>query len=345
MLQIPLGPLSSADELPLSTTTFLAGPENRQLEVVFRSVLGSGHDSYNPIVLTGPSGCGKTHLARGLAEAWKTCFRRGSLWTTAADFARAVTEAQETHALEEFRQRHRVPLLVIEDLGHLEGKPGAQEELVLTLDAQVESGHRVLLTAPRAPTEMTELTPGLRSRLTAGLVVPIALPQLAARMAIVAALAAERGIELSPRTVRLLAESLEGPVSELSGVLMELQARAELSQSAIDYEFSRQYLTLRKVNGAPRLREIAAASARHFGLKVAELRGSTRRQAVVRARGVAIFLARRLTANSLQEIGRYFGGRDHTTIIHAFRTTEEAIRDDQVVQEAVAAIQRRLGKT
>ena len=324
---------------------FIIGPENRLIEVVFRAVLGNLSDLYNPIVLYGPSGVGKTHLARGLVDAWRVQHRRGALYETAIDFGRRLTDAFQTNDIEKFRSRYRSPLLlVVEDVGELATRPAAQEELLNTLDAQLELNHRVVVTSTRVPAEIAELLPGLRSRLGAGLTVQLESPGPAAREAIVRRAVAGRMFDFTEAAVCALIEGLPGCAADLIGAIIQLGMRAQLDARAVDGEDVQEYLEARRGSNSPRLRDIAASTARHFSLKVSMLRSVSRRQAVVRARGVAMYLARLLTDDSLERIGEYFGGRDHTTVLHACRKIEDLLLADAGIHRAVQHLQQELGE-
>jgi chromosomal replication initiator protein len=184
--------------------------------------------------------------------------------------------------------------------------------------------------------------PALQSRLTAGLTIPLAPPGVAARLAILEQLAAMRKIPLPEAVARVLAEGLAGTAAELAGSLLQLATSAELQAVPLDVEAARRFVAKRNVTRRPTLHEIALATARHFSLRLGDLRSPVRRRALVVARGVAIYLARRLTSENLQQIGGYFGGRDHSTVMHSCRKTEELIVCDPSVHEAVERLQSSL---
>lgn len=330
---------------------FLAGPENRLVEVAVRSVVEEQISGYNPLVFYGPSGTGKSHLAHGLAAAWKARERRQRVvCTTAVDFARELADAIETQGVDEFRTKYRgAALLVIEDLGMLatrkSGKINAQEELIHTLDALVAEDRWVVVTASVSPTALPGILPALQSRLTAGLMIPLAPPGMEARLAILEQLAAVRNIPLPEPVARVLAEGLVGTVPELAGSLLQLAMPAKFGTSEFDLETAQKFIANRCGRRQPSLHEIALATARHFSLRLADLRSPVRRRALVIARGVAIYLARRLTDENLEQIGGYFGGRDHSTVIHSCRKTEELMETDPAVREAINHIQETLWKT
>jgi chromosomal replication initiator protein len=353
------------DAASTSSGHFLAGPENRLVEVAVCSLLAAPPDRlasvdsppeslptvrYNPLVLYGPSGTGKSHLARGLAAAWKTRGHQRVVCTSAVDFARELAEAIETQAVEEFRAKHRsAALLVVEDLGMLAtrkaGKLNAQEELIHTLDALLAEDRQVIVTASAAPEELPGILPALASRLIAGLTIPLAPPGPEARLAILQQLAACRQSELPESAARALAEGLSGTARELAGALMELEMRSPHRQGRIDLAAARQFLDRRNHARRPTLHQIALLTARHFSLRLSDLRSPARRRALVTARGVAVHLARRLTGETLERIGSYFGGRDHTTVLHSCRQIKTLMKDDSSIRQSVELLRETLWKT
>jgi len=326
---------------------FLAGPENRLVEPAVRSVLDDPANGYNPLLFYGPSGTGKSHLAQGLAAEWKARhLRQRVLCTTAADLVRELTDAIKTQATDELRERYAAAaLLVLEDLDRLAGKHDVQEELVQTLDALLAADRRVVLTASAAPARLPGIMPRLRSRLESGLTVPLAPPGPGARLSVVERLARLRELELSESAAQLLAEGLPVTVPELLDVLVQLEASNQLEGGRIDGKAARRFLALRDGRRQVALHLIAVSTARLFALKLSELRSASRRQAVVTARGVAMYLARQLTAKSLDQVGRYFGGRDHTTVIYGCRKTERLLENDPAIRRAVEQLQKELQET
>ena len=323
---------------------FLAGPENQLLEPAIHDVLQRRPALYNPLVLHGPSGTGKSHLARGLLAAWRDRFPPASVvYTAAVDFARELADAIETQAVVDLRAKYRTAnLLVFEDVGRLADKPAAQVELIHTIDAVMQEGGQVVVTAAVPPGELRDLAPALQSRLLAGLAVALSPPGAAARLAVVRQLAALREIELAEPVAQALAEGLGGTVPELLGALVQLDVPARLDGKSIDAEAVQLYLAKRNGARQPQLADIAIAAARYFSLKLSDLRGPSRRRPVVAARDVAMYLARSLMRASLERIGRYFGGRDHTTVMHACRKTGSLLKTDPLIRQAVEQLQQKL---
>ena len=332
---------SHGDSKRPAALEFFAGPENSLVEPAVLGVLGRRLNPFNPLVLYGPSGTGKSHLAQGIAATWRTSFPHSRVvYTTAIDFAREMGEAFEAQSVEDFREKYRgAALAVFEDVGELASKPAAQEELICTLDAIIQRDGQVLATAPAAPQEIDGFVPALQSRLAAGLCLPLAPPGPDTRRAILESWKSLREIELADSILKLLAEGLEGTVPELLGAMLQLEVPAEEEGRAIDARQVREFLSRRDSAVRPKLREIAAATARHFSLRLSDLRGTSRRRPVVAARDVAIYLCRQLTRESLSRIGEYFGGRDHTTVLHSCRKMDEQIQADPVIQQAIDQLQ------
>jgi chromosomal replication initiator protein len=327
---------------------FLAGPENRLIAVAIAALLDESAPHYNPLIIHGLSGTGKSHLARGLAA--KRLLRADAdsaaiVFITGADFARLLHEAIQGESTASFRRRfRRASLLIVDDLTQLATKPVAQQELIHTLDAVIDGGGQVVVTSRTAPERMNALCAALRSRLSAGLTVSLSPPAAAARLALVERFASLRRIALPEAAARTLADGLSATAPELSGALAEVQLQAQVERTAIDVRGVRRFLADRQLRLRPSLRTIASLTAKYFGLRMSDLRSPSRRRAVVQARGVAMHLARQLTDKSLERIGDYFGGRDHTTVLHSVNSTESRLRSDPTIRRAAADIRKLLAQ-
>jgi chromosomal replication initiator protein len=280
--------------------------------------------------------------------AWKARHRRSHVQcTTVVDFARELAEAIESQGVEEFRTKYRqADLAVFEDIGELgqkrSEKLSAQEEMIFTLDALVQRESWVIVTCSKSPAELQNISPNLQSRLMAGLTVPIAPPESAARLTILERVVRERQLNLPKSAMQTLAEGFNGTVPKLLGALTQLEVPARREGKAIDRRVVRHFLEEKQREGLPEIPQIAAIVAKHYGLKISELRSSSRQRAVVSARSVAIYLARKITRASLDQIGRYFGGRDHTTMMHSCRKIEELTGEDPAFCQEIEQLEKKI---
>jgi chromosomal replication initiator protein len=358
-------------------SAFVAGPENCLVATAVLAVLSSGQASaedqeqlnnpalgVRPLVLVGPlvfvgsSGVGKTHLTHGIAAE----FRRNTspeqvVLLPATDFARQYSEAIELQATSELTSLWRsARLLVIEDLQELAVQTSAQQaaewlqnaqwELCRTLDALEAAGGQAIVTA-NARLETLALVPQLASRLAAGLIVEIASPGKAARELLATEMAARQGLSLSPVLLNRLAAGVTGPARNLYAALAQIalaqklddrsESRGGFDRECIDRECVDRVLAEFAQQREPSLERIVGVAARHFGLRPAVVRGPSRQRHVALARGVAMYLAREFTSLSFERIGDYFGGRDHTTVLHACRKLTARL-DDPKTRAALDAV-------
>ncbi len=231
-------------------------------------------------------------------------------------------------------------LLVLEDLGQLAGKATAQQELIHMLDDLAARDAMVVVTARWLPQQIVALQAGLKSRLMAGLSVPLALPGPGARRTIVEQLAEARGLTLPKGALAALASGPNVPVTALHGAIRQLELATRVA--ALHGDDLSRLAERHSPPDSPALADIARATAKHFGLTLADLKSPSRRQAVVAARSVAIYLTRLLTQTSLEQIGRFFGGRDHTTVLHGQRRTEKLLRRDPATRHAISELRKTL---
>lgn len=350
VVSIPFAaPTALATKPPASVATrspkareFFAGTENYWLPtVVDRFVRGQG---YSPLVLCGPTGVGKSHLALGIVQAWGSRHPGDAIvCTNAADFARDYFEAHQRDTIVAWQQRIRAArLFVFEELAALATKPAAQVELLHTLDALADEQAHVIVTARQLPERTPKLLPTLASRLCGGLVVPLSLPGPETRRAVLDRAARNRRLAVTDRGLQALAEHLTVNVPELCGALLELESEAPADGRPIDVPLVESFVARRLTRRIPTLPTIARHAARYYGLTVSQLKSVSRRRGVVLARDVAMHLARQLTGKSLAEIGTYFGGRDHTTVLHGCRQIDEQVRRDATLVRSLDELRETL---
>lgn len=335
---------SFSSTVPFALPQFVAGPENQLIEVAVAAVLEEPTSAYNPLVLSGPSGSGKTHLSGGLFRAWKTLYpRRPAVLVTATDFAREHRDAVETKTEGQFLVPYlRARLLVIENLDELNGRAAVQQALTVLMDQLLAKGAWIVVTSRTNPARLDGLQEALRARLASGLTVPLVLPNVETRLAILSQVARLRGLALDDGVLETLSEGLALPVPELVGALVQLEGEARLQGTTITLAATQRLLAERRDTRRPSLSQIAKATARHFGISVSDMRGVSRRRAIVAARNVAMYLARNLTENSLDRIGGYFGNRDHTTVSHGCQRAEQRLQLEPTVRDAVAELEAKL---
>ncbi|MFI4966925.1 MAG: chromosomal replication initiator protein DnaA, partial [Caulobacterales bacterium] len=332
--------------------TFVAGPSNEFAFAVARRVATWADGHFNPVVFHGPYGFGKTHLLNALAwEAMRNEPAKRVVYLTAEKFTSTFVKALQDKQTAAFKDELRnADLLLIDDVHFVAGKPSTQEELFHTLIALVEDGRRVVMTSDRSPTEISEMEPRLRSHLQAGLVCGIEPADRALRLGILERklqTLAQQGRFLpsaKPEVMQFLADRFTDSVRELEGALNTLVARVggDLARLTLDdaQTILRPHLscTERKVT----VDHIQKTVSEHYGLKQADLISERRARAVARPRQVAMWLAKQITTRSLPDIGRRFGGRDHTTVLHAVRRIEQLKAEDPVIARDVDVLLRKL---
>ncbi len=312
--------------------SFVVGPSNRLAFDAARAVSESVSASYNPLFLHGGPGLGKTHLLQAICHRI-TQDRPGAalLYLSCEEFTNAYIGALQGGRLDEFRSRCRgADYLIIDDVHFLAAKEHTQEEFFHTFDALHNLGRQVVLSSDAHPKEIGELSEKLKTRFVGGLVAELDSPNFETRQSIVRAKAAKRRLEIPDEVVDLVAKRIEGNVRELEGAVATLSAAGRLTGRPLDITQARSVLrrlvALREGPLSPE--DIIKSVEKRFSVPAAELRGSSRVRRVLVPRQVAMYLARRLTDLSLSEIGRFFGGRDHATVLYAKRKIEKRVKLD-----------------
>jgi chromosomal replication initiator protein len=296
------------------------------------------------LLIYGPTGIGKTHFALGLAAIWMELHpTRAALITDGPTFAREFAVALDTNGLPDLRRRiSRAGLIVLDDVDQTPTGRGAHGELLWVLDHGGREDCLVIVTAQQLPPAIGQQSRSLASRLLGGLIVPLCAPALATRAALAIRFAAARGVTLSPEQASLFA----------SGFPTSPRAFGKLVNRVITAaESSTQPITQRTIDAcrrrwferpAPPVPTIISAVAKRLGIKTAELTGPSRKQAISRARGLAMHLSRELTDKSMAAIGRQFNRSDHTTVANACRATRERLRADPALRRTADELTRYL---
>ncbi len=326
---------------------FVVGPCNR---FAHAAAVGSGErpgKNYNPFFLHGRVGVGKTHLLQAL------CFsileRDPSariLYLSCETFVNHFISALENGDLDGFRTKYRnVDVLVVDDIHILANKERTQEEFFHTFNTLYQAGKQLVLSSDSPPKDIPTLQERLVSRFRWGMVTEIEPPCYETRMAIVKRKSRDQGRELPDTVAQLIAEQIDQNVRELEGAVTRLLGFSSLTGKPLTLELAREALgdLLQANHGAPTMDDIISAVTSKYGVKLSELQSKRRTKSITHPRQVAMFLARRITRHSLEEVGGFFGGRDHSTVIYAVDRVSKAVRSDPEVRKQVEGLLGRLG--
>jgi chromosomal replication initiator protein len=327
---------------------FVVDASNRVAFNAARAIAEPGRPRFSPLYLHSGTGQGKTHLMHAIGHAFgEVCPDAAALYMSAERFMFEFVQSlrnRDTHA---FKARLRaVDLLMIDDLQFISGKDATQEEFFHTVNEFMGAGKRLVIACDRSPGVLDGIEPRLLSRLQSGLVADIKSPERALRDAILARKLEDVDTPVPADVLDLLATKITGSVRELEGALNRVVAYAGLTGESITMSFAVETLG-DALKGAQRritIDEIQKAVSQHFDLKPVDLLSARRAVAIARPRQIAMYLAKQLTTRSLPEIGRKFGNRDHSTVIHAVKRIEELRAKDAEIDGAVNALLRSLDR-
>jgi chromosomal replication initiator protein len=304
---------------------------------------------FNPLFLYGGVGLGKTHLMHAIA--WKLQGVRRSAppvsvtYMSAEKFMYKFIAAIRNQSTIEFKDNLRsVDVLMIDDLQFLIGKDNTQEEFFHTFNALVDAGKQIVVSADKSPSDLSGLEDRLRTRLGCGMVADLHATTFELRISILEAKAAKASVSVPPRVLEFLAHKITSNVRELEGALNRLVAHSSLFQRPITLETTQEVLhdILRAHDRRVTIEEIQRKVAEHYNIRLTDMSSARRARNVARPRQVAMFLAKQLTSRSLPEIGRKFGNRDHTTVMHAVSRVGSLMEGDAAFSEDVELLRRML---
>ena len=325
---------------------FVVGGNNQLADAAGRAVADNPGQLYNPLFLYGGGGLGKTHLMHAIA--WHITERdpkRRVLYMSAEKFMYQFIRALRYRTIMDFKEQFRsVDVLMIDDIQFIAGKDSTQEEFFHTFNALVDQNRQIIVSADKSPSDLEGMEERLKSRLGCGLVADIHPTDYELRLGILQAKAEQIGAEIPDKVMEFLAHKITSNVRELEGALNRIVAHATLVGRPVTLETTQDVLhdLLRANDRRVTIEEIQKRVAEHFNIRLADMHSARRARAVARPRQVAMYLAKQLTSRSLPEIGRKFGGRDHTTVMHAVRKVEELRSTDAGFNEDVELLRRML---
>ena len=330
---------------------FIVGKPNELAHAAAKRVAEGGPVTFNPLFLYGGVGLGKTHLMHAIA--WELQTSRPDLnvlYLSAEQFMYRFVQALRDRKMMDFKQHFRsVDVLMVDDIQFLEGKESTQEEFFHTYNALADQGKQMIISADRAPGEIRDLSERIKSRLQCGLVVDLHPTDYELRLGILHAkqemfVNVYPGVEIATGVLEFLAHRISSNVRVLEGALNRLYALASLVGRTVTVEMAQDCLSdiLRASDRKLTIEEIQRKVSEHFDIRLSDMLGSKRTRTLARPRQVAMWLCKRLTSRSLPEIGRKFGKRDHTTIMHGVRKIDELRQSDSQIADDLELLRRAL---
>ena len=326
--------------------TFVVGPSNQFAHASAMAVAETPGRSYNPLFIYSGVGLGKTHLVNAIGHQVQSKNPRARVvYLSSEQFTNELINHLSRQKMEDFRQKYRhMDMLIIDDIQFIAGKDRTQEEFFHTFNTLYEAQKQIILTSDRQPKEIPDIEERLRSRFEAGLIADIQAPDLETRIAILKRKADFEGIRLPEDVAAYLASMLKNNIRELEGGLKRLGAIASLTNTEITVDLAKNELkhlvdARDKIITPDLIQKLVAES---FGVRPADLKSKRRTKTVVLPRQVAMYLCRTLTAYSLPETGNFFGGKDHSTVIHAVRTIEAKKEKDIDLKNRIELLTKQL---
>lgn len=343
----------TGDDLALNADytfeSFVQGPNNRLAYAAAMAVCEKPGKAYNPLFVHGGVGLGKTHLLQAICQSILESNPAASiLYISCEGFTNRFFEALQARELDRFKHKFRdVDVLVIDDIHFLTKREQSQEEFFHTFNALQQAQKQIILASDRVPADIPDLEERLVSRFLCGLVAPIDPPDYETRVEIVRNKARMRGADIPDDVAAFIAGRIDTNVRELEGAITRIQVQASVDHQNIDLKLARAALgaspARQPLPGAGvTIQSIVEAVTAHFNVTLAALQSKRRQRSIAEPRQVCMFLAREYTRFSLEEIGGYFGGRDHTTVLHAVRAITKRRETDEHLAAAVDHIRKQL---
>ena len=339
-----------ADLNPMySFDNFVVGPSNQLAHAASVAVASSPGTRYNPLFIYGGVGLGKTHLVNAIGHTVLANNPGASiLYLSAERFTNEFIWSLQNHRIAQFRERYRsgCDVLLMDDIQFLAGREQTQEEFFHTFNALHHANKQIVVTSDVYPQQIPEMEERLISRFQSGMVADVQAPEVDTRVAILQTKAAGEGIQLSQEVAHFLAQVVKSNVRELEGTLTRLAVLAELRNRPIDMELAREATrtVMPQMDQVTSVEDIQRAVCEYFGVRMADLKGKKRTRSVSHPRMIAMYLCRERLGTSYPDLGSRFGGKDHTTVLSAYRKIGRLLEEnDDKVLDAITAVDRKLG--
>lgn len=328
---------------------FVIGPGNRFAHAAALAVCEAPAKNYNPLFIYGPVGLGKTHLMQSIAQEIS---RRHPhfriLYISSEKFTNQLISAIQTRSTQQFRNRYRsLDLLLIDDIHFIAEKESTQEEFFHTFNTLYDAHKQIVVCSDRPPKEISGLEERLVSRFGWGLVTDIQPPDFETRVAILKKKMERETLVVPDDVAYFIASKIKSNIRELEGALVRVVAYCTLTGEPLTLKAAQDTLrdSFKEEEQKISIEKIQVVVADYYGLKIAELRSQRRTRSIAKPRQIAMYLIRSLTDHSLPEIGEYFGGRDHTTVLHAFRKIEEEVKVEAKTRRNIEELKELLKKS
>ncbi|MDX6286138.1 MAG: chromosomal replication initiator protein [Frankiales bacterium] len=327
--------------------TFVIGSSNRFAHAAAVAVAEAPAKAYNPLFVYGQSGLGKTHLLHAIGHYAQSLFSNARVrYVSSEEFTNDFINSIRDDKASAFQRRYRdVDVLLVDDIQFLQGKVQTQEEFFHTFNTLHNADKQIVITSDLPPKQLSDFEDRMRSRFEWGLITDVQPPDLETRIAILRKKAAQERLDAPPEVLEFIASKISSNIRELEGALIRVTAFASLNRQGVDLALAEIVLKdLIPDNSGPEITAatIMAATATYYGLSMEDLCGSSRSRTLVTARQIAMYLCRELTELSLPKIGQSFGGRDHTTVMHADRKIRNLMAERRSIYNQVTELTNRI---
>jgi chromosomal replication initiator protein len=327
--------------------SFVIGSSNRFAHAAAVAVAEAPAKAYNPLFIYGESGLGKTHLLHAIGHYVRSLYSGARVrYVSSEEFTNDFINSIRDGKADGFRRRYRdIDVLLVDDIQFLENKEQTQEEFFHTFNTLHNANKQIVISSDRPPKQLITLADRLRNRFEWGLITDVQPPELETRIAILRKKAAQEGLNAPPEVLEYIASKISANIRELEGALIRVTAFASLNRQPVDLNLAEIVLKdlIPDSEGSEiTAATIMAATAAYFGLSMEDLCGSSRSRVLVTARQIAMYLCRELTDLSLPKIGQQFGGRDHTTVMHADRKIRSLMAERRSIYNQVTELTNRI---